>query len=121
MKQWSRIAGAAVMAVAGVALAAPAAHANTFTDRPMFGGFYSYSDGGDRFCITTKNISGLTIKVDLRPDTAPSRGPAFSYTVRGGQTVCKSLATAYEDTRYFVGFDAQSGSTGTFTTDKFYS
>lgn len=121
MKQWSRIAGAAAMAVAGVALAAPAAHANSFTDRAMFGGVYSYSDGGDRFCVTVKNVSGLSIRVTLRPDTAPLRGPEFNYTVGAGKTVCKSLATAYEDTHYFVGFDTNNGSGGAYTTDKFYS
>ena len=81
---------------------------------------YSYNDGTDQFCVDTRG-SGRTAAVTLNPSAYGQAGPRFTYTVGSNNRVCKSLATAYEDTYYFVSLDILNGGGGSYVTKRFYS
>lgn len=114
---------AAVLSVVG----SPIASANSFSASTQ-GGTATYDDGGDQFCAFAWNTEGArSVRVTL---TAVSRpGPSHDFTDRntyaGGNAgnSCRSLATAYEDTRYKAVIRGYWGETGTTetTTVYFYS
>lgn len=116
----TRVLGVVVSAGALAVSAAPVAHANSISGS-VLGGSYSYNDGQDQLCVDTRGVSGLTVRVDLHPSAYGQAGPKYTFTVGTNQRVCRSLATAYEDTYYFVSFDALRGSSGTYFTKRFYS
>lgn len=123
----SALATVAALAVAGVT-AGPAS-AKSF-DKGVYQGKVSYKDGKDRFCVRAKekNIHDrAVVKVTLKPYNS-ARGPLVKLAdvdTPGGQ--CKSLARAYEDTRYraviksLTHFDREDGSTWETTRVSFYS
>ena len=121
MKTVNRSLLGAMAAATVVVVSSPAAHANSFQDRPKFGGFYSYNDGGDQFCVQAKSGTGIVLDVTLRPDSQPSRGPAFTFPVSPGAKVCRSLATAYEDTYYRMRVVVRGSIPAIETIDHFYS
>lgn len=121
MKIVNRSLLGALAAGAVVVVGSPVAHANSFQDRPMFGGAYSYNDGGDQFCVQAKSGTGRVLDVTLRPDSQPSRGPVITFAVSPGAKVCRSLATAYEDTHYRMRVVVRGSIPAIETIDRFYS
>lgn len=80
--------------------AVPSASANSFNKEVGGGVFVSYDDGGDSFCLRVAASSGYDVaSVNLDPAVA-GRGPSYSFSVTRGDKKCRSLATAYEDSRY---------------------
>lgn len=96
---------------ASLALAAPAAAASFGpVEIGDSGSTYSYNDGEDRLCAKALNSPlGMPrrVVVHAHPVTA-GRGPTRDFIdyndmfVDGAGNTCRSLATAYEDTQYYV-------------------
>ncbi len=112
------LAAASLSVLATVATALPAS-ANSFNGR-IYQGSYSYNDGEDRFCLRADEVNirdRAIITVTLTPyDT--SRGPTITFSdIDYAGRECRSLARAYEDTRYkaaiksSVSFDRETGQT----------
>lgn len=99
MKKFRIAATAAVMA-ASLFAAAPAAMANSFDDYVGGGGHVTYNDGTDTLCAYLPSTSSYEVLSMTAYPVVASRGPERSFTVYRGQTVCRSLATAYEDSAY---------------------
>lgn len=99
MKKFRIAATAAVMAASLVA-AAPAAMANSFNVSVGGGGRVSYDDGTDTLCASLSSTSGYDVLSMTAYPVVASRGPERSFTVHRGEKVCRSLATAYEDSAY---------------------
>jgi hypothetical protein len=105
-----RTIATAAAVVALTFVGAPAALANSFTDTSMGGGGkVTYDDGADSLCVSLASTSGYdVISLTASPVTA-GRGPTLSFSVYRGHKTCKSLATAYEDTKYeysgILGYD----------------
>jgi hypothetical protein len=93
------------MATAAAALAltvavAPAAMANSFDDPVGGGGHVVYTDSTDTLCVSLSSSSSYDVlDITAAPVTA-GRGPTLSFSVHAGGKTCKSLATAYEDSKY---------------------
>ncbi len=82
---------------------APAAMANSFDENVGGGGRVWYNDGTDTLCASLSSSASYDVmSLTARPETA-GRGPTLEYTLYRGQSRCKSLATAYEDSAYFYG------------------
>ncbi len=95
-----RIAATATVLAASLLATAPVAMANTFTKSVGGGGTVSYNDGTDTLCASLSASSGYDVlSMTAYPVTA-GRGPELSFTVHRGGKVCRSLATAYEDSAY---------------------
>jgi hypothetical protein len=99
MRSFRMAATAAVMAASLVA-AAPAAMANSFDVPVGGGGRVSYNDGGDSLCASLSSTSGYDVLSMTAYPVVSGRGPERSFTVHRGEVVCRSLATAYEDSAY---------------------
>lgn len=77
------------------------ASANSFT-KPVYQGKVWYNDGKDRFCAKADEAprDRAIIYVTLTPYNS-SRGPKVSFhDIDYAGATCRSLATAYEDTKY---------------------
>ncbi|WP_433475435.1 hypothetical protein ACQPZP_43445 [Spirillospora sp. CA-142024] len=120
------VVGAGVV-TACLSIAQPA-WANSFTKRVVDGGV-SYNDNADKFCAAAFNTGGpRTVTVKL---TAISRsGPSPKWTDKNRyydhtlNTTCRSLAGAYEDTKYRAEvwtYSANRGTTVKRATITFYS
>lgn len=125
---FTTLAAASLSVLATVATALPAS-ANSFSKR-IYQGTFSYDDGQDRFCLRADEVDirdRAVITVTLTPyDT--SRGPTITFSdIDYAGRECRSLATAYEDTRYkaavksLVSFDRDGTSTYERKTVSFYS
>ena len=103
--------------VGALAVAAPAS-ANSFGPTDSHGVVkVSYNDGADEFCVSGNYHHGSVVY--LVPETS-GRGPSHKITVSDGETKCVSLATAYEDSRYYY----QTGIPligGRYSAEYFYS
>ncbi len=95
-----RIAATAAVMAASLVAAAPTATAASFDENVGGGGRVWYNDGTDTLCASlSSNASYDVLSMTAYPVVA-SRGPERSFTVHRGGKVCRSLATAYEDTAY---------------------
>ncbi|AKU17598.1 hypothetical protein [Luteipulveratus mongoliensis] len=93
---------AATATVIGVSLiaTAPTASANSFNVSVGGGGTVSYNDGTDTVCASLSSGSGYDVlDITVYPVVA-GRGPTWTFNVHRGGKVCRSLATAYEDSAY---------------------
>lgn len=104
MKKTRALVASALASVALVGgIAAQPAEANSFASAPAQGGYYSYKDGYDRFCVRA-TTPGYRLVAELSPVRA-GHGPSFTVTNRWDdyRTECSTaLARAYEDTKYKV-------------------
>lgn len=105
---------------AALLLVPGAAVANSFKNLVSPGGIYSYDDGRDQFCLKARATSpGSFIRATLTP--VDGVGPRRTMENRHASSVCVTLSSAYEDTRYkavIVGGNAETKSTKTI---HFYS
>jgi hypothetical protein len=74
--------------------------ANSFDVSVGGGGHVSYDDGTDTLCARLSAASGYDVLSMTAYPVVASRGPERSFTVHRGEKVCRSLATAYEDSAY---------------------
>jgi hypothetical protein len=98
MKIRSIATAAAVVALTFAGM--PAASAASFDENVGGGGRVWYNDGTDTLCASLSSSAGYDVlSMTAKPVTA-GRGPTLTYTVHRGERRCKSLATAYEDSKY---------------------
>jgi hypothetical protein len=94
---------------ASLVAAAPAATAASFDEPLGGGGRVWYSDGTDTLCASLSSNSYYDVLSMYAHPVVAGRGPDRSFSLSRGQTECRSLATAYEDTLYrysgVLGFD----------------
>lgn len=90
--------------VGTLAVAAPAS-ANSFG--PTYEGtpgdvLVFYNDENDQFCVAnmTFGLASDGIPVTIAPEQS-DQGPTYHLYVRGHESKCVSLATAYEDSSYY--------------------
>lgn len=104
-----RIAATAAAMAASLVAAAPAAMANSFDTNVGGGGRVWYDDGADTLCASLSSGASYDVLSMTAYPVVASSGPERSFTVYRGGKVCRSLATAYEDSAYryngILGYD----------------